>query len=145
LGSKCEQVDFHPIEVMIFRDRILTFKQLEGERLHESWLRFNALLVQCPTHEIPDVVLLECFYKSLGPGYKLLADQLITIGIAQQPYVIVAQLPDHMAETNQEIERDFILAALINQLDDLAKTMMEIEVQCKRKDRYISPHERRRP
>uniref|UniRef100_M1DTA1 Polyprotein protein n=1 Tax=Solanum tuberosum TaxID=4113 RepID=M1DTA1_SOLTU len=129
----------------MFRDCILTFKQLEGERIHESRLRSKALLVQCPTHEIPDVFLLECFYKSLGPGNNVLADQLIPSGIGQQPYVIEAQLPDHMAETNQEIERDFMLAALINQLDDLIKTMMEIEVECKRKDRYISPHEKRRP
>jgi len=101
LGSNCDQVDFHPIEVMMFRDRILTFKQLEGERIHESWLRFEALPVRLPTHEIPDVVLLECFYKSLGPGNKVLVDQLIPIGIAQQPYVIEAQLRDHMAERNQ--------------------------------------------
>ena len=73
----------------------------------------------------------------------MLADQLIPDGIAQQPYVIAVQLLYHMAETNQKVERDFMLAALITQLDYLTKKIMEIEVQCKRK--YIPPHERRRP
>uniref|UniRef100_M1DSX1 Uncharacterized protein n=1 Tax=Solanum tuberosum TaxID=4113 RepID=M1DSX1_SOLTU len=50
-----------------------------------------------------------------------------------------------MAETNQEVENDFMLAALMTQIDELAKKMVEIEVQCKRNDEYILPHERRRP
>uniref|UniRef100_M1DMY8 Uncharacterized protein n=1 Tax=Solanum tuberosum TaxID=4113 RepID=M1DMY8_SOLTU len=48
-----------------------------------------------------------------------------------------------MAETNQEVEKDFMLAALMTQMDELAKKMVKIEVQCKRKDKYIPPHERR--
>jgi len=90
-------------------------------------------MVQCPIHEIPDVVLLECFYRSLSPGNKVLADQLITGSVTQHPYVIVAQLLDHMAETNQEVERDFMLTALVTELDDLASKISEIEIQCKGK------------
>uniref|UniRef100_M1DF70 Uncharacterized protein n=1 Tax=Solanum tuberosum TaxID=4113 RepID=M1DF70_SOLTU len=69
-GSTYEPMDFPPLEVMMFRDRILTYKQLEGEGIHESWLRFKALLVQCPIHEIPDVVLLEFFTRVLVPGIR---------------------------------------------------------------------------
>uniref|UniRef100_M1DBE8 Integrase core domain containing protein n=1 Tax=Solanum tuberosum TaxID=4113 RepID=M1DBE8_SOLTU len=109
LGSNCEQVDFHPIDVMMFRDRILTFKQLEG--------RSGKIVVE------------KCRLVSKSSSRRT---------TEVKPNCL-------MAETNQEIETDFMLAALINQLDDLVKMMMEIEVQCKRKDRYISPHERRRP
>lgn len=49
------------LEVMIFKDTIITFKRLEGKQLHESWIRFKTLLIKCPTHEILDIVLLECF------------------------------------------------------------------------------------
>uniref|UniRef100_M1DQC4 Uncharacterized protein n=1 Tax=Solanum tuberosum TaxID=4113 RepID=M1DQC4_SOLTU len=48
-----------------------------------------------------------------------------------------------MAETNQEVEKDFMLAALMTQMDELAKNLVKIEIQCKRKDKYIPPHERR--
>uniref|UniRef100_M1DI27 Uncharacterized protein n=1 Tax=Solanum tuberosum TaxID=4113 RepID=M1DI27_SOLTU len=91
-SSTREQMEFPPLEVMMFRDRILTFRQLEGERIHE-------------------------------------------------PYAIAAHLLDHMAEANQEVEKDFMLAALMTQMDELARKILEIEVQCKRKDRYVLPHE----
>uniref|UniRef100_M1DNB2 Uncharacterized protein n=1 Tax=Solanum tuberosum TaxID=4113 RepID=M1DNB2_SOLTU len=48
-----------------------------------------------------------------------------------------------MAEINQEVEKDFMLAAVMTQLDELTKKMVKIEVQCKRKGKYIPPHERR--
>uniref|UniRef100_M1DB13 Polyprotein protein n=1 Tax=Solanum tuberosum TaxID=4113 RepID=M1DB13_SOLTU len=38
-----------------------------------------------------------------------------------------------------------MLATLMTQMDELAKKMVEIEVQCKRKDKCIPPHEQRRP
>uniref|UniRef100_M1DVN9 Retrotransposon gag protein n=1 Tax=Solanum tuberosum TaxID=4113 RepID=M1DVN9_SOLTU len=138
-----EPMEFPPLEVMMFRDRILTFKQGKGEQIHKSWARFNELINQCPNHDIPNIALLDCFYKSLGPGNKRLIDQLISGGIAKQPYVIAAQLLNQMAEKNQEVEKDFMLAALMTQMDDLAKKMVKIEVQHKRKDKYIPPHERR--
>uniref|UniRef100_M1DIJ2 Uncharacterized protein n=1 Tax=Solanum tuberosum TaxID=4113 RepID=M1DIJ2_SOLTU len=138
-----ELMEFLPLEVMIFRERILTFKQLEDERIHKSWARFNELINQCPNHDIPDIALLDCFYRSLGPGNKRLVDQLIPGGIAKQPYVIAAQLLSKMVETNQEVEKDFMLAALMAQMDQLAKKMAKIEIQCKRQDKYIPPHERR--
>uniref|UniRef100_M1BJ02 Retrotransposon gag protein n=1 Tax=Solanum tuberosum TaxID=4113 RepID=M1BJ02_SOLTU len=144
-SSTREQIEFPLLEVMMLRDRILTFKQLEGERIHEAWARFKSFLIRCPTHEIPDIVLLDCFYRSLGPGNKTLANRLISGGITHQPYAIAAYLLNHMAEANQEVEKDFMLAALMTQMDELAKNIVEIEVECKRKDRYVPPHERRKP
>uniref|UniRef100_M1DWR9 Retrotransposon gag protein n=1 Tax=Solanum tuberosum TaxID=4113 RepID=M1DWR9_SOLTU len=72
VSSPQELMDFLPLEVMIFQERILTFKQLEGERIHKSWARFNELINQCPIHDIPDIALLDCFYRSLGPEIKRL-------------------------------------------------------------------------
>uniref|UniRef100_M1DHW1 Integrase core domain containing protein n=1 Tax=Solanum tuberosum TaxID=4113 RepID=M1DHW1_SOLTU len=46
-------MEFPQLEVMMYRDRILTFKQLEDEWIHETWARFNELLTQCPTYELP--------------------------------------------------------------------------------------------
>uniref|UniRef100_M1DR13 Integrase core domain containing protein n=1 Tax=Solanum tuberosum TaxID=4113 RepID=M1DR13_SOLTU len=120
-SSTREQMEFPPLEVMMFRDHILTFKQLEGERIHEAWAR------------------------SIGPRNKALTDQLIPGGITQQPYIIAAHLLDLMVESNQEIEKEFMLAALMTQMDELTKKIAEIEVQCKRKDRYVPPHERGNP
>uniref|UniRef100_M1E074 Integrase core domain containing protein n=1 Tax=Solanum tuberosum TaxID=4113 RepID=M1E074_SOLTU len=144
-SSTREQMEFPSLVVMMFRDRILTFQQLEGERICETWARFKSFLLRCPTHEIPDIVLLDCFYKSLGLGNKTLADRLIPGGITHQPYAIAAHMFDHMAEANQEVEKDFMLAALLTQMDELAKKIVEIEVQCKKKDMYVPPHERRKP
>uniref|UniRef100_M1DB86 Uncharacterized protein n=1 Tax=Solanum tuberosum TaxID=4113 RepID=M1DB86_SOLTU len=50
-----------------------------------------------------------------------------------------------MSEKNQEADKDFMLATLVTQIDELAKKIVEIEVLCKRKDKYIPHHERRRP
>ena len=53
---------FPPSRMLQLRDEIINFRQLNGEPLHESWQRFNKKLMQLPTHEVPDTMLLQIFY-----------------------------------------------------------------------------------
>uniref|UniRef100_M1C8B7 Uncharacterized protein n=1 Tax=Solanum tuberosum TaxID=4113 RepID=M1C8B7_SOLTU len=71
-SSTRELMGFPTLEVIMLWDRILTFKQSEGEQIYKSWARFNDLITQCPTHNIPNMALLDYFYKSLVPGNKRL-------------------------------------------------------------------------
>ena len=83
----------HPhLRLMVLRDNILTFKQLEGETFHEFWPIFEALLQQCLTHGILDEMLLDCFYIGLSPENRILANQYSSGCLIWQPYETVAQL-----------------------------------------------------
>ena len=92
---------FPPSKMMTLRDSIQSFKRLEGEQIHETWLRFKKLVLQCPTHGFPDNVLLQYFYRSLDSVNKGVADQLSPGGLMQQPYVIATQLLDGMTTINR--------------------------------------------
>ncbi|KAK4721335.1 hypothetical protein R3W88_011568 [Solanum pinnatisectum] len=140
---------FPPSKRMILRDNIQSFKSLEGEPIHETWLRFKKLLLQCPTHGLHDNLLLQYFYKSLNSVNKGVADQLVPGGIIQQPYEVASQLLDCMTEINQawytredqvsplnfrmtkeqiekDQERDQNMAKIMTLLDILAKNIMGV-------------------
>ncbi|KAK6779898.1 hypothetical protein RDI58_022082 [Solanum bulbocastanum] len=78
--------------MMTIRESIQCFNRLNGESLHETWLRFKKLVLQCPTHGLLDNVLLQYFYRSLHLVNKGVGDQLSLGGLMQQPYALVAQL-----------------------------------------------------
>uniref|UniRef100_M1DPK5 Retrotransposon gag protein n=1 Tax=Solanum tuberosum TaxID=4113 RepID=M1DPK5_SOLTU len=84
-----------------FVDVCEPFKHMEGEPIHETWLRFKKMVLQCPTHGLPDNVLLQYFYKSLDSVNKGVADQLSPGGLMKQPYVISSQLLDCMTKINR--------------------------------------------
>uniref|UniRef100_M1DGW2 Integrase core domain containing protein n=1 Tax=Solanum tuberosum TaxID=4113 RepID=M1DGW2_SOLTU len=62
-------------------------------------------------------------------------DQISPGGLTRLPYAIAAQLLDHMAKTNKGAEKDQIFAALLTQLDLLARKIMELVVPYQKKDR----------
>uniref|UniRef100_M1BMY1 Uncharacterized protein n=1 Tax=Solanum tuberosum TaxID=4113 RepID=M1BMY1_SOLTU len=132
-----EPMDHLPIEVLRFRDSILTFKNLEGELFHESWLTFKTLLIQYPYNEIPDLVLLDYFYRGLNPRNKGLIDQLIPCGLGRYSYETSTKILDLVAKTNKYIEKDQKLIILLGQMDDLTKKVEEREVMSKEKSKYI--------
>ncbi|WMV18449.1 hypothetical protein MTR67_011834 [Solanum verrucosum] len=82
-------------------DNIQSFKRLDGESILETWLRFKKLVLQCLTHDLPDNVLLQYFYRSLDSVNKGVANQLSPGGLMQQPYIIAAKLLDGMTKINR--------------------------------------------
>uniref|UniRef100_M1DVG1 Uncharacterized protein n=1 Tax=Solanum tuberosum TaxID=4113 RepID=M1DVG1_SOLTU len=105
--DEIEQMEYLSAEVMMFRDKIVTFRQ--------------------------------------SGGNKMFADKIVLGSLLQQPYVIAAKLLDNLNKPNQEIERrDFSLAVLLTQLDELTRKIVDLEVQCNKKGCYIPPHERRK-
>uniref|UniRef100_M1DR56 Putative plant transposon protein domain-containing protein n=1 Tax=Solanum tuberosum TaxID=4113 RepID=M1DR56_SOLTU len=73
--------------------------------MYELRQRFKILLQQCPTREIPDTLLLQCFYKGLSTEYRIMADQLSSDRLIQHCYETATQLLDCVAKTNKETER----------------------------------------
>uniref|UniRef100_M1DV53 Integrase core domain containing protein n=1 Tax=Solanum tuberosum TaxID=4113 RepID=M1DV53_SOLTU len=73
----------------------------------------------------------------------MLIDQLLPGGTLKQSYTITVLLLDNMAKISQEIEEDLLMTALMTQMDELKRNMMKVEAHCKRKDKYIPPHNRR--
>lgn len=128
-------MDFSPLEVIRIRNCILTVKEIEGEQIQKSWARFKELIAQGPNHGISNIVILDCLYINLFPVNKQVLDQLILGEISQLPYIMDAQLLDHMDEAEREREKDVMISKLRTQMDELIKKVMNIKSQCKRKDK----------
>lgn len=62
IGDRILIVIFHPSKMMSLWDNIQSFNHLKYEPLYETWLRFKKLVLECPTHGLPDNVLLQYFY-----------------------------------------------------------------------------------
>ena len=65
IGNHISGAILPQLKVMLLWDSIQNFKRLHEEPLHESWLWFKKLVVQCPTHGLRDNVLLHYFYQNL--------------------------------------------------------------------------------
>uniref|UniRef100_M1DMT2 Uncharacterized protein n=1 Tax=Solanum tuberosum TaxID=4113 RepID=M1DMT2_SOLTU len=74
----------------------------------------------------------------------MVTDQLSPGRFIQLPYAKAAHLLDHMAKTIKKKEKDQGMGILLEQLDDLAQKVNELEVLSKGKDKYIPPYKRRK-
>uniref|UniRef100_M1DTX5 Integrase core domain containing protein n=1 Tax=Solanum tuberosum TaxID=4113 RepID=M1DTX5_SOLTU len=100
--------------------------------------------MQCPTHEIPDLVLLEYFYRSLNPRNRGLIDQLIPGGLERYSYETATKLLDLVAKTNKDTEKEQHLIILLGHMDNLTQKVKELEVMSKEKSKCMPPTEQGR-
>uniref|UniRef100_M1DA50 Retrotransposon gag protein n=1 Tax=Solanum tuberosum TaxID=4113 RepID=M1DA50_SOLTU len=127
-----------PTEVMRLRDHILIFKHLEGEPFHESWLRFKTLLIHCPTHEMPDLILLEYFYRDLSSENREIMNQLMPSGREKYSYETAAKFLDLASKTNKDGEKDQQLTILLGQMNSLTQKVEELDLISKGKSKHPS-------
>lgn len=139
-GNKGKKMERCFLEVMRFQDKILEFKRLDGEQLHEACLRFKTLLGKCPTHELLDTVILKSFYQSLSLVSRIIANQITLGNLIQNFYKIIPKMLDSLTDLKQETKmRDFYLVILLTQLDELTAKIVDLEVQC-----YVLPSNERK-
>ena len=74
---------------------------IDGEPLHEIWLRFQKLLLQCPRNGVPDNLLLQYFYMSLDTINKGITDQLVRGDLMKQSFEVASALLDDLTKVNR--------------------------------------------
>ncbi|XP_019266602.1 PREDICTED: uncharacterized protein LOC109244031 [Nicotiana attenuata] len=83
------------------QDKILFFKQLPGEHLHETWDRFKLYLVRSRNHGFPDSILLEKFYMGLDAMNQSIAKNAADGSFIDKTFARVTQILDKMVQHNQ--------------------------------------------
>ncbi|WMV13791.1 hypothetical protein MTR67_007176 [Solanum verrucosum] len=84
------------------RTQIQNLKRIGGEPLHETWLRFKKLHLQCPTHGVSNDLLLQHFYCSLDLVNKCVIDHLVQGGLMRQLYDVATLLLYNMTTVDRE-------------------------------------------
>uniref|UniRef100_M1DU97 Uncharacterized protein n=1 Tax=Solanum tuberosum TaxID=4113 RepID=M1DU97_SOLTU len=97
-----------------------------------------------PTHEIPDLVLLECFYRSLNPRNIGLIDRLMPGDREKYSYETAAKFLDLVAKTNNDTEKNHQLIILLGHMNNLTQKVEELEVMSKQKSKCRPPIEKGR-
>lgn len=92
---------FPPLKMVKLRKSIENFNRVDGEPLHEMWLRFQKLLLQCRNHGVPDHLLIQYFYASLDAVNKGIVNKLVRRSILKEMFAATSALLDDMMKINQ--------------------------------------------
>ncbi|XP_020420177.1 uncharacterized protein LOC109949292 isoform X1 [Prunus persica] len=74
LASRFLQKFFPAQRTRKIRKGIVEIEQLDGEPFHQYWERYKKLLNSCPNHNIPEWLLMHCFYEGLLDLDRMIVD-----------------------------------------------------------------------
>lgn len=90
---------FPPSRIFQLKDEITNFRQIMDEPL-QTWLRFQKIPIQRPTHDLTDVASFAIFW-ALDKMSKSLDDNLVGGTIMNQPFGVASTFLDRMVKTNR--------------------------------------------
>lgn len=67
---------FFPSRILQLKDEIYNFRQLNSEKIYETWLTFKKKLINVTNHRTLECNLLEIFYRALNIYTKDVVDTL---------------------------------------------------------------------
>ncbi|XP_061340117.1 uncharacterized protein LOC133286682 [Gastrolobium bilobum] len=86
------------------RKEISSIRQANGENLHEYWERFKRLCTSCPRHQIPEQLLIVCFYEGLLPMDRNLLEVANSGVLVNKTPVAAKELIVEMAANAQQFD-----------------------------------------
>ncbi|CAM8942378.1 unnamed protein product [Rhodiola kirilowii] len=76
---------FPPSKTAHFRNKIISFRSIDGETLYDAWERYKELTRMCPHHNLEQWQIIDTFYQGIDQGMRTLINQVAGGGLNQVP------------------------------------------------------------
>ncbi|CAM8996789.1 unnamed protein product [Rhodiola kirilowii] len=76
---------FPPSKTAHFRNKIISFRSIDGETLYDAWERYKELTRMCPHHNLEQWQIIDTFYQGIDQGMRTLINQAAGGGLNQVP------------------------------------------------------------
>ncbi|CAM8924119.1 unnamed protein product [Rhodiola kirilowii] len=74
---------FPPSKTAHFRNKIISFRSIDGETLYDAWERYKELTRMCPHHNLEQWQIIDTFYQGIDQGMRTLINQAAGGGLNQ--------------------------------------------------------------
>ncbi|CAM8969233.1 unnamed protein product [Rhodiola kirilowii] len=76
---------FPPSKIAHFRNKIISFRSMDGETLYDAWERYKELMRMCPHHNLELWQIMDTFYQGIDQGMRTLINQTTGGGLTGIP------------------------------------------------------------
>ncbi|CAM8959462.1 unnamed protein product [Rhodiola kirilowii] len=68
-----------------FRNKIISFRSIDGETMYDAWERYKELMRMCPHHNLELLQIMDTFYQGVDQGMRTLINQTAGGGLTGVP------------------------------------------------------------
>ncbi|CAM8982724.1 unnamed protein product [Rhodiola kirilowii] len=76
---------FPPSKTAHFRNKIISFRSIDGKTLYDTWERYKELMWTCPHHNLELWQIMDTFYQGIDQGMRTLINQTAGGGLTGVP------------------------------------------------------------
>ncbi|CAM8902266.1 unnamed protein product [Rhodiola kirilowii] len=144
---------FPPSKTTHFRNKIISFRSIDGETLYDAWERYKELMRMCPHHNLELWQIMDTFYQGIDQGMRTLINQTAGGGLTGVPldktYAIVEKAAqdyhlwtsDRGNPKDRKGVQDLCQAESKRDIAELTNTvkMLAIEIKSLKAESFMKP------